>query len=149
MHCHKTSFAAGFQALTKLMSLLRADSVKKVVRRRESETHLAKPLKFHNSSTPCLTECLKCFPSVAQVSVTGYLYYLIWRNAIIRLCIKVGHRGACVGTWDLGTRDEGLEDIKYGARGRVGRGSGDVKYRDAECESLSQKLEVNTISLSS
>ena len=28
----------------------------------------------------------------------------------IRLCIKVGrgHRDACVGTWDLGTRDEGL-----------------------------------------
>ena len=25
-----------------------------------------------------------------------------------------GHRDACVGTWDLGTRDEGLEDIKYG-----------------------------------
>ena len=48
-------------------------------------------------------------------------------------CIKVGrgHRDACVGTWDLGTRDEGLEDIKYGTRGRVGRGRGDVKYRDA------------------
>ena len=30
-----------------------------------------------------------------------------------------GHRDACVGTWDLGTRDEGLEDIKYGTRGRV------------------------------
>ena len=29
-----------------------------------------------------------------------------------------GHRDACVGTWDLGTRDEGLEDIKYGTRGR-------------------------------
>ena len=42
-----------------------------------------------------------------------------------------GHRDACVGTWDLGTRDEGLEDIKYGTRGRVGRGRGDVKYRDA------------------
>ena len=40
------------------------------------------------------------------------------------LCIKVerGHRDACVGTWDLRTRDEGLEDIKYGTRGRVGRG---------------------------
>ena len=49
------------------------------------------------------------------------------------LCIKVGrgHRDACVGTWDLRTRDEGLEDIKYGTRGRVGRGRGDVKYRDA------------------
>ena len=48
-----------------------------------------------------------------------------------------GHRNACVGTWDLGKRDEGLEDIKYGTRGRVGRGRGDVKYRDAgdaECE---------------
>ena len=48
-----------------------------------------------------------------------------------------GHRDACVGTWDLGTRDEGLEDIKYGTRGRVGRGRGDVKNRDAgdaECE---------------
>ena len=36
-----------------------------------------------------------------------------------------------MGTCDLGTRDEGLEDIKYGTRGRVGRGRGDVKYRDA------------------
>ena len=42
-----------------------------------------------------------------------------------------GHWDACVGTWDLGTRDEGLEDIKYGTRGRVGRGRGDVKNRDA------------------
>ena len=41
-----------------------------------------------------------------------------------------GLRDACVGTWDLGTRDEGLEDIKYGTRG-------DVKNRevgDAGCE---------------
>ena len=48
-----------------------------------------------------------------------------------------GRRDACVGTWDLGTRDEGLEDIKYGTRGRVGWGRGDVKYRDvgdAGCE---------------
>ena len=43
-----------------------------------------------------------------------------------------GHRDACVGTGDLGTRDEGLEDIKYGTRGRVGRGRRDVG--DAECE---------------
>ena len=42
-----------------------------------------------------------------------------------------GHRDACVGTWDLRTRDEGLEDIKYGTRERVERGRGDVKYRDA------------------
>ena len=47
-----------------------------------------------------------------------------------------------MGTWDLGTRDKGLKDIKYGTPGRVGRGSvgrgrGDVKYRDvgdAGCE---------------
>ena len=48
-----------------------------------------------------------------------------------------GHRDACVGTGDLGTRDEGLKDIKYGTRGRVGRGRRDVKCRDvgdAECE---------------
>ena len=38
-----------------------------------------------------------------------------------------GHRDACVGTWDLGTRDEGLEDINYGTRGRVGRGPGTSK----------------------
>ena len=37
-----------------------------------------------------------------------------------------GHRDACVGTWDLGTRDEGLENITYGTQG-----SGDVKNRDA------------------
>ena len=29
-----------------------------------------------------------------------------------------GQRDACVGTWDLGTRDEGLQHIKYGTRGR-------------------------------
>ena len=43
-----------------------------------------------------------------------------------------GQREACVGTWDLGTRDEGLEDImiKYGTRGRVrlGRGQVEGKY---------------------
>jgi len=39
-----------------------------------------------------------------------------------------GHRDACVGTWDLRTRDEGLEDIKYWTRGPVGRRHGD---RDA------------------
>ena len=42
-----------------------------------------------------------------------------------------GQQDACVGTWDFGARDEALEDIKYGMRGRVGRGRGDVKYRDA------------------
>ena len=61
------------------------------------------------------------------------------------LCIKVGRgqgdgdigtRVWGLGTWgrkteDLGMQDEGLEDIKYGTRGRVGRGRGDVKYRDA------------------
>ena len=46
-----------------------------------------------------------------------------------RLCIKVG-RGQEDGDMgrvcgDLGTRDEGLGDIKYGTRGRVGRGRGD------------------------
>ena len=29
-----------------------------------------------------------------------------------------GLRDACVGTWDLGTRDEVFKDIKYGTRGR-------------------------------
>ena len=40
-----------------------------------------------------------------------------------------GHRDACVGTWDLGTRDEGLGDVKYGTRGRGDagtRGRGDA-----------------------
>ena len=32
---------------------------------------------------------------------------------------------------DLGTRDEGLEDMKYGMRGRVGLGREDVKNREA------------------
>ena len=71
-----------------------------------------------------------------------------------RLCIKVG-RGQgdgdigtrVCGTWDLGTRYEKLEDIKYGTRGRVGRGNRDAE--DAGCERLSQKSEVNAISLSS
>ena len=42
-----------------------------------------------------------------------------------------GHGDTCVRTWDLETRDEGLEDIKYGTRGRVGRRRGDVKNWDA------------------
>ena len=36
-----------------------------------------------------------------------------------------------MGTLDLGTRDERLEDIKYGTWGSVGRGRRDVKYEDA------------------
>ena len=39
-----------------------------------------------------------------------------------------------MGTWELRTRDERLEDIKYGTQGRVGQGRGDVKYKDAGCE---------------
>ena len=35
-----------------------------------------------------------------------------------------GHWDACVGTWDLETRDEGLGDIEYGTRGYVGQGRG-------------------------
>ena len=60
------------------------------------------------------------------------------------LCIKVGlgtraqgHRDVCVETWDLGMRDERLEDIKCETQGPVARGRGDVKYRDtgdAGCE---------------
>ena len=52
---------------------MQADGVEKVVRRPESETHLAKPLKLHDSSTPSLTECLKCFPSVALVGCCSCL----------------------------------------------------------------------------
>ena len=65
-------------------------------------------------------------------------------NQLISVVYKSGtgtrgleHRDACVGTWDVGMRDEGLEDIKHGTRGCVGRGCGDVKYRDtgyAGCE---------------
>ena len=62
----------------------------------------------------------------------------------IRLCIKVGRgpRDACVGTWGRETRD-----LRTWSMGR-----GDVKNRDAGdagCEWLSQKSEVNAISLSS
>ena len=48
-----------------------------------------------------------------------------WSSAL-KLCIKVGrgHWDACVGTWELGTRDERLGDIKYGTRGCVGQGRG-------------------------
>ena len=50
-----------------------------------------------------------------------------------------------MGTWNLGTRDEGLEDIKYEPRGR-----GDVKNRDAgDANDYRKKSEVNAISLSS
>ena len=50
-----------------------ADSVGKVVRRPESETQLAKPVKLRDSSTSCLTEYLKCFPSVALVGCRSCL----------------------------------------------------------------------------
>ena len=36
-----------------------------------------------------------------------------------------------MGTWDLGTRDEGLDDIKYGTRGLVRQGHRDFKQRNA------------------
>ena len=39
-----------------------------------------------------------------------------------------------MGTWELGTRDEGLKDIMNGTQGRVGQGCGKVKYKDAGCE---------------
>ena len=66
------------------------------------------------------------------------------KNASKRLCIKVGrgHWDACVGTWDVGTRDEGL--ARTSSMGR-----GDVWDGDAGCEELLQKAEVNAISLSS
>ena len=46
----------------------------------------------------------------------------------------IGTRVWGLGTWgsetrDLGKRDEGLEDIKYGTRRRVGRGRWDVKIK--------------------
>ena len=86
------------------------------------------------------------YPSLGMQSVklnfqTTVMFTQNQRMEKAGLCIKVGrgqgdgdigtYRDACVGTWDLGTRDEGLEDIKYGTRGRVGRARGDVKYRDA------------------
>ena len=42
-----------------------------------------------------------------------------------------GHRDACVGTGTWGRETRELENFKYGTRGRVGRGRGDVKNRDA------------------
>ena len=50
-----------------------ADSVGKVIRRPESETQLAKPVKLRDSSTSCLTEYLKFFPSVALVGCRSCL----------------------------------------------------------------------------
>ena len=62
--------------------------------------------------------------SSRPISSRGFAQ-LLYKIKASRLCIKVGRGqgdgdiGTCVcGTWDLGTRDEGLEDIKYGARGR-------------------------------
>ena len=91
---------------------------------------------------------------MAEESGHNSRYEFEFKVPSLRLCIKVGrgHRDTCVGTWDLGTRYKKLEDIKCGTRGRVGRGHRDVKNRDAgdaACERLSQKSEVNAISLSS
>ena len=52
-----------------------------------------------------------------------------------------GHRNACVETWDLGKRHQVWD------AGTWGRGHRDEE--DAGCERLSQKSEVNAISLSS
>ena len=51
-------------------------------------------------------------------------------------CIKLGqgHWDACVGTWDLGTRDKGLGDIKYGTLRRVGQGHRKSNTGMQECE---------------
>ena len=88
---------------------------------------------WEENQIPCQTS-----PSLHQVS---YLLNLKKKTYLILAVYKSGrgtrgrgHRDACVGTWDVGTRDEGLEDINYGTRGR---GRGDVKYRDegeAGCE---------------
>ena len=43
----------------------------------------------------------------------------------------MGTSGRVCGDLELGDARRGLEDIKYGTRGRVGRGRGDVKNRDA------------------
>ena len=62
--------------------------------------------------------------------MTGYLYYLIWRNAIIRLCKKVG-RGQGYGdigtrVWGLGTWGRETRDLRTSSMGR-----GDVWDGDA------------------
>ena len=66
---------------------------------------------------------------VKQLKASDIIYF----SSILRLLSAVyksgtrtrgrGQRDSCVGTWDLGTRDEGLEDIKYATQGRVGRGT--------------------------
>ena len=84
-----------------------------------------------------------CKQPVKKLKASDIIYF----SSILRLLSAVyksgtrtrgrGQRDSCVGTWDLGTRDEGLEDIKYATQGRVGRGRGDVKSRDvgdAGCE---------------
>lgn len=77
MYCQKTSFAAGFNAVTQSKNLLQADSGEKVVQRLESEMHLAKHLKLHDSSMLRLTECLKCSPFVAFVGCALVVYFKI------------------------------------------------------------------------
>ena len=55
----------------------------------------------------------------------SFTFSQYWSSAL-RLCIELGwgHWDACVGTWELGTRDKGLGDIKYGTGGCVGQGQG-------------------------
>ena len=61
-----------------------------------------------------------------------------------------GHWEVCVGTWDLGTQDEGLGNIEYGTPGRVGRGHETSNTgTQGTWGRLLQKSEVNAISLSS
>ena len=60
---------------------------------------------------------------------TALNYLVITNDFALRMFMRRkeggrGHRDACVGTWDLGTRDEGLEDIKYGTRRRQTQGRG-------------------------
>ena len=55
-----------------------------------------------------------------------------------------------MGTWDLGTQDEGLGDIEYGTPGHVGRGHETSNTgTQGTWGGLLQKSEVHTISLSS
>ena len=52
--------------------------------------------------------------------------------------------------WGRGKRDEGLEDIKYGTRRRVGRGRGGVKtgtQGTRDVNNYCKKKVVNTISV--
>ena len=79
-------------------------------------------LRWAQKTKPCFVTLKTLFSSTAGQGFQNTKWLAVYKSGTRTM--GRGHRNACVKTWDLGTRDEGLDDNKYGTRGREGRGRG-------------------------